>query len=95
MPRCSVVRAFCSLGATNHAMPTPTQYTNSVATSACQVKIVSVSGITPLSWPAARITSCTGAGLLLALATWSAAEPDSPCAQTVPRPRNAIAPSAR
>ena len=31
----------------------------------------------------------------LELVTTLAAEPDSPCAHTVPSPRNAIAPSAR
>ncbi len=79
----------------NHAIATPTTYTKSVASDACQVKIVSLSGIRPLARPPALITSCTGAGLLLALATCSAAEPDRPCAHTVPSPRNAIAPSAR
>jgi hypothetical protein len=79
----------------NHAIVTPTTYTKSVATSACQVKMVSLSGISPLARPPAVMTSCTGAGLLLALATCNAAEPDNPCAHTVPRPRNAIAPSAR
>ena len=41
------------------------------------------------------MTSWTGLGLETVLATCNAAEPDSPCAQTVPRPRKAIAPSAR
>ena len=66
-----------------------------VATIDRQVKIVSVSGSSPSSNPNFLISSCTGTGLLEALATWSAAEPDSPCAHTVPRPMNAIAPSAR
>ena len=76
-------------------MITATVKMTRVATIERQVKIVSVSGSSPSAKPNFLISSCTGAGLLSALATWSAAEPDSPYAQTVPRPMNAIAPTAR
>jgi hypothetical protein len=49
IPRCSAVFALSSPGAMNQAIATPTTYTNSVARIACQVKMVSLSGITPLA----------------------------------------------
>ena len=91
----AAVFAWSSCGASSQAMETATVKMISVATTACQVKIVSVRGSKPSAKPYFLISSCTGPGLLSALATWSAAEPDSPCAQTVPSPRKAMAPSAR
>ncbi|GAB2776473.1 hypothetical protein GCM10027073_06370 [Streptomyces chlorus] len=76
-------------------MTTATTKTTKVASTLCQVKIVSVSGMIPSPSRPSAMISCTASGLEAGLATCSATEPDSPWAHTVPSPRNAMAPSAR
>jgi hypothetical protein len=54
----------------------------------CHRKIVSVNGITPVTWT-------RPGGMLAGFACSCAADDDKPIAQTAPNPRYAAAPAAR
>ncbi len=96
MPSACASRARSPVGAASHISAVTT--TSSIATDArlCQRKIVWVKSMMPPGTrPPAATMSRTRAGSAFGVAICSAAEPDSPCAQTLPRPSRLAAASAR
>jgi hypothetical protein len=98
----AAVRARPSRGAYRYTTAVTTAISIATQARLCQRKMVLESGITPPATSAppvtgsrpatmARVPSC----IAPAVAIWSAADPESPCAHTLPRPRNALAATAR
>src|SRR5882672_11106927 len=95
-PSCVAVRARSPDGVYSHTTRLTSAISTATETRLCQVKIVARSGMTPpgTTPPAATISRIFG-WTAPGVAIWRAADPESPCAQTLPRPRKLDAARAR